>query len=58
MNLPSNKIIKDDINAIDFQGVEIFKKNENLFDSEIVGIPLKWIVAIAGIIWFFKNKVK
>jgi hypothetical protein len=55
-DIKSNQIIKPGIQSIDFQGMEIFKKNENLFDSEIFGIKLKYLVMIAGIFYFIKNK--
>ena len=56
MNIPSNKIIQDGIKEIDFQGIGIFKNADNIFDAEIFGIQIKYIVAIAGLIYFLRNK--
>jgi len=56
MFIDSNKILNKNLNAIDFQGLEIFKKEANLLNSTIFGIPLKYLGIAAFIIFLIKRR--
>ena len=53
--IDSSVVIKDNINTMEFLGMEIFKKSDKLLDCEIFGIPLKYIGIIAGIVWAIRK---
>jgi hypothetical protein len=57
-SLPSNLIIQDNIEKIDMQGYEVFEKKENLWDSLMFGIPLKYIFAGVGLWALMTGKLK
>lgn len=53
--IPSENILNKDFQGIDFEGFSIFEKKDNLLESTICGIELKYIGVIAFILWYLKN---
>ena len=53
--IKSDSVLNKDLQGIDFQGFEVFKKENNLLDSKLFGIELKYIGIIAFIIWLVKK---
>lgn len=56
--IPSSIIIQDNIETIDLKGFSIFEKKENLFDSLIMGVPLKYIMVGVSVWVILKKKLK
>ena len=54
--IPSDKILQKNFEGIEAQGLQVFTKKDNLLDSELFGVPLKYLGIIAFIIYVVKNK--
>lgn len=44
-DLPSSVLIRDDIDKIDLKGMVMFEKKDSLWESLILGVPVKYVMA-------------
>jgi len=58
IKIPSDKIIVEGVQEIDVEGFSIFKKEDDLLNSTLVGVKIKYIIGGLTLWHIVKNKLK